>query len=733
MLPRPQPSVSSLANPQGPGHGARPVQPGPPDPHAPDAPAPPSALAERAIPTEVQEELRLLSTVQKALAAVRRDDWTPDHDAQLTTLRDSLQDERLDEDVASIFEEMDRLSALRAQQRRSATGTVDPTSPYFGHMLVDDDMGRRAVLIGPSTFLTERVRIVDWRNAPISRIFYQYAEGDEYEEEIAGRLVEGEVLVRRTLAIEDSELRRVATDENTWVRTAEDRWRDLKATEARLAGGAGVAIRASSLGTGHAHARRDKHLPEIASLLDKRQFDLITRPDTGVVVVQGSAGSGKTTVGLHRIAYLHFVAPRRFAGRHMAVVVFSKALANYISQVLPALGVDDVGVHVFERWAALQRKRHFPQLPQRHSDETPGLVTRFKTHACLLRLVDEVGAERRGADPAWVFEELLTDRGLLESAVERWAAPGEFSGAQVEKVWRWCSDQHYQRVDGGGPNEHDRPCLDAEDDAILLRLYQRCRGPLKGKRRKSKLRFAHLMVDEAQDLSPLELAVLIGTTGRERSVTLAGDVAQQIAVDRSRRGWTDVMDALELSHVDVSPLQVSYRSTRQIMEVANDILGPQAPSDVPSTTREGAPVAHLAFGGMGEAVAWLKEALTDLMAREPTAYVALLTADLGAAIRWYHHLERAEVPWLTLVDDQEFSFSPGIDVSDIRSSKGLEFDYVVVLDVNASTFDSESQARRLLHVGVTRAAHQVWLVSTDRPSPLVPRGLVGLLGPAEGA
>ena len=58
--------------------------------------------------------------------------------------------------------------------------------------------------------------------------------------------------------------------------------------------------------------RKDKHLPEIVALLDKRQFDLISSPASSVLVVKGGAGSGKTTVGLHRIAYLVFADEKRF-------------------------------------------------------------------------------------------------------------------------------------------------------------------------------------------------------------------------------------------------------------------------------------------------------------------------------------------------------------------------------------------------------------------------------------
>ncbi|MEZ4267289.1 MAG: 3'-5' exonuclease [Myxococcota bacterium] len=676
-------------------------------------------------PVEVQEEVELLKVVRANIARLDSAPAAPDHDKRLLELRDSLNEERLNEDVASILEEMDRLAALRAQQQTSMQGKIDADSPYFGHLVVDDDHGRRSVLIGKETFLSDRIRIVDWRNAPISRIFYQYSEGDEYDLEIADRDVSGEVLVRRTLAISGGELRRVGTDDATWVRTAAGAWEDLREREARLAGGAGSAVRPSNLGTGAASGRQDKHLPDIASLLDPEQFRLITRPDAGVVAIQGSAGSGKTTVGLHRIAYLAFKSPETFRPQRMMVVVYSRALASYISQVLPALGVEGVQVVQYDAWIERVRRGHYRGLPDVYSDDTPGVVSRFKTHAAALRMLDEVGRKSRGQDPLMVFEETMTDRSLIDDAIRRWA-PGEFSEEQAGVIHRWCSLQHFIRVDGPGPTGADTPSLDREDDTLLVRLYQTIRGSLIAPNRRP-LRHDHVMVDEAQDLSPVELAVLIDTAGDRRSVTLAGDVAQKVHEGRDFQDWRHVLDALELPHVDVSPLQVSYRSTRQIMEVAHAILGPLAPDEMAATTRVGAPVAHLAFGSEGEAVAWLAPALSDLAHREPHANIALLTADLDDAIAWYQALERAEVPWINLISDQDFSFRPGIEVTDIRSSKGLEFDYVVLLGVDGPRFPLRDGARHLLHVGATRAAHQLWIVSTGQPSPLIPAGLPGLL------
>jgi len=676
----------------------------------------------------IDEEKRLLDTVLTNLRRLKGGPAQADHAAQLTKLRDSLSDEKLPEDIASIMEAMNRTAALMAQQSQHKHGTVNINRPYFGHLKLDDDFGKRSILIGKKTFISDRVRIVDWRNAPVSRLFYQYAEGDEYEETINGQEVSGHVEAKRTVGIDKGQLKRVADEEHIWVLKSDGTWIDRKAAEARLGGGQQTAVRPDSLGTGMV-TEGDKHLTEITGLLDPEQFKLITKKETGVVIVTGSAGSGKTTVALHRIAYLNFLAPKSFRPHRILVVVFSKALANYIAKVLPGLGVEGVRVQRFDQWAGWLRKMHFRGLPKRYSEETPALVTRFKTHAALLAMLDEVGARRRNQRVIDTFEEIFTDKGWISRGLNKYA-PGEFSDDQIGQIHRWCTDSHFRREDAS--EEDSEPAdLDQEDDAILLRLYQAMIGPLRFFRGNSpkgpSLAYDHIMVDECQDLSPVEIAVLLGTANKRRNVTLAGDVAQSIAQNRDVRSWEDVLTALRLEHVRISPLDVSYRSTASIMRIAHDILGPYEPEEMATTTREGAPAAHLAFTELGEAVAWIAEALTDLMRREPLASVALLTPNTGRALSWYEALDRSEVPSISLVDDQDFSFSPGIEVTDIRSSKGLEFDYVILLDADTEHFPDSANARHLLHVGATRAAHQLWFVSTGQPSLLLPDSLAGIL------
>jgi DNA helicase-2/ATP-dependent DNA helicase PcrA len=159
------------------------------------------------------------------------------------------------------------------------------------------------------------------------------------------------------------------------------------------------------------------------------------------------------------------------------------------------------------------------------------------------------------------------------------------------------------------------------------------------------------------------------------------------------------------------------------MLLAREILGPELAPEEPLAARPGEPVELHEFGDIGEAVAFLGDALRTLMAREPTASCAVISRHAEQADAYFDGLKRAEVPALRRIRRDEFNFQPGIDVTDVANVKGLEFDYVVMVDVNETSYPDVHWARHLLHIGVTRAAHQLWLVSTSEPSVLVPKAL----------
>jgi DNA helicase-2/ATP-dependent DNA helicase PcrA len=264
--------------------------------------------------------------------------------------------------------------------------------------------------------------------------------------------------------------------------------------------------------------------------------------------------------------------------------------------------------------------------------------------------------------------------------------------------------------------------LDPEDDAILLRLLQKKYGGLflGGKR----FEYEHIVIDEAQDLAPIEMRVLLDCATDGQSVTIAGDRAQKMIFDNGFTDWPQLLADAGLPHVAIQPLKITYRSTRQVMELSRHVLGPLHNAEDALIAREGAPVGFYQFGDTGEAVAFLAEALRNLIQREPTASVALVTRYPQQADVYFDALRIAEVPKVRRVGRQDFSFTPGIDVTDVRQVKGLEFDYVVILDPTAQNFPEVIESRHLMHIAATRAAHQLWLVCSGPVSKLIPEELI---------
>ncbi len=756
------------------------------------------------------------------------------YDAQLLALRDEMVSTRL-EDLPPLLEQMERLQSLADRRRKDQNmGTVDVRSPYFGRLVLAENGRQREVLIGRSTYLDTQsgIRIVDWRDAPVSRLYYRYQEGDEYSENFGGRDTEGEIVTRRSLTIAEGQLRRIGCPQGAFARTIQGAWRRLDVTSRRLHGGEGSATRPEArgrgvLGVGDATLIDDKSLREITALIDPHQFDLITCADSGLVVIQGGAGSGKTTIGLHRLAYLSYRDQRRFRAERMLVVVFNQALCRYISQVLPSLGVEGVAIRTYSEFAAKLRLAHFEGLTSNYNADTPSSVSKLKKHPLMLRLIDNYVSDaacefesglrtvlERNAIPegnvlltkAWksnarrplrhriyqvrsaaaknpeslgldsrVALERIVAAGLRKSRdiVTAWAdilsdlprlqrqfdeyAPGTFSQSELSRAHEWSAtrctrilsevdrareeeahgNQYQPRMefdaDDDDPDDDDRELgidgrqvdeattLDREDDTLLLRLHQKLKGPLmRGAKTKEALIYEHILVDEAQDYSPVELALVLDMLSPGRSITLAGDTAQRLLMDNGFSDWRTVLADLGLSHVEIEPLRLGYRSTQEITDVAHWVLGKLASEEKGIAARSGAPVELLQFAHSGDAAGFLAEQLRALMHTEPRASVAVIARFPEQADAYFDVLEKGEVPRLRRIADQDFPFRPGVDVTDVRQVKGLEFDYVVIVEVNTYTFPETDEARHLLHIAMTRAAHQLWLAATGEPSRLLP-------------
>src|SRR5262249_12433393 len=163
-----------------------------------------------------------------------------------------------------------------------------------------------------------------------------------------------------------------------------------------------------------------------------------------------------------------------------------------------------------------------------------------------------------------------------------------------------------------------------------------------------------------------------------------------------------------------------YRCSTEIAHFAAAVLGPlREDTAPPHTTRSGPPVELFRFTDHGACVAFLADALSDLARAEPLASVAVLTPTPGLSALHHRGLHGSEVPRLRRVEHGAFMFAPGIEVTEIEQAKGLEFDYVVLIEASATHFPDTAESRRLLHVGATRAIHQLWLTAVVPPAAAV--------------
>jgi DNA helicase-2/ATP-dependent DNA helicase PcrA len=755
------------------------------------------SAAEQALIEEEETILQLVSTSLQARSSQQRPSAggrTKDFEA----LREEAASAHA-EDLPALFDQMNTQRALF--ERRADEALPDLRSPYFAHMKLEENGRVRDILLGHKTFLdVTKWPVIDWRHAPISRIFFNYREGEDYEEELPGRIAEGVVRARRIVTIHEGELKHIITPEASFRKSTDGEWRkENRHFIPHLHGGAGSASRAQHLGTGQAQMSG----PEVSALLDPTQFELLNADSHEPLLILGGAGCGKTTVALHRMAVLLYREPKRFSQNQMLVVVPEQGLVRLSRRLLGSLNLGEVEVTTFDSWMERQARLLIRGLPKRVCDITPGDVSRFKRHPAireafpilvaqqaerlkqqLLKKVPDIGPwlAETWQDPKVALlpklerlehrfckhlteqakpttqqrlkvvreafrklkkealnlnqdrNELFTSEPVLQAIVA--ASAGDLKPGIVKTVLSHSLDQFAQNerhdyrsmdksklemVDGRSliDDEDDDKynTIDVEDFALLLELLHYKTGQMHSRHGKFRT-YQHIVIDEAQDLAPIERNVLSRTMHEDTAVTIAGDAAQQIDPSTSFASWEQVLDELGVKRVRANHLTTQYRSTKQIAHFAHQILGPLAPEHEPQALREGVPVTVTPMPNDGQVSLFLNEALTNLMMEEPHACVAIISKTPEFAQKLYDVLQ--DIPKLRLVENGAFDFRPGIELTTADQVKGLEFDYVIIPDAGALFYRDRPEDRRLLHVAATRAIHQLWVMTVGKPSPLLP-------------
>jgi DNA helicase IV len=250
------------------------------------------------------------------------------------------------------------------------------------------------------------------------------------------------------------------------------------------------------------------------------------------------------------------------------------------------------------------------------------------------------------------------------------------------------------------------------DVGILLRLFQ-----LRTLRKNPQAEnfalnyFDHLVIDEAQDFSQVELECLYAASSSERSLTICADPNQQILGFVDSSGLKNFELQLRKSGVTEELLEVSYRSTAEIMEVANRVIG----KDMEKGGRQGEPVIFQKCANKDEALVALKEIVLAQQEQAPNGLIAVVCRQKNQVNYVYESLKM--VPG---VRKEPQRFQPGILVTNAHQVKGLEFTAVVAWNVSAQDYRANNdQDRNLLYVVLSRACDRLAVFCHEEPSPYI--------------
>jgi DNA helicase IV len=627
---------------------------------------------------------------------------------------------------------------LRATLFRRAEALQDlPDTPLFfgrldyGAPAESFHIGRRHVHDPAGTPV-----VIDWR-APVSRPFYQASRDDPMGLEL-----------RRRFGFSGGELT-AFEDERFGAGPAGDSAGD--------AAGAGAGEPVSRLLIEEIERPRSGPMRDIVATIQPDQDDIV-RADVGqTVCVQGAPGTGKTAVGLHRVAYLLYAYSERVARRGVLIIGPNRAFLAYIRNVLPALGEVDVSQLTVTELAAT--------VPVRGQDTLA--AAQVKGDARMAEVLRRAVWSRR-AEPS---EPLVLSRGAHRWRISAYELSGlaaelrerglsygagrDLLGhriahvilSQLEAAGETCDDRTHDAVRRSRPVRamvdtiwpkvdpvrlvfsllSDSGALAAAAAGVLDEAEQQAvrwarppRGP--GSARWSPAdavlidearglieripSLSHVVVDEAQDLSPMECRA-IGRRCATGAATVLGDVAQG-TTPWATANWAELLGHLGKPEAELRVLRTGYRVPRQILDYASRLLSRIAPGLSPaSSLREDPGALRIVAVPPGRLTGQLAQVCTGAAAQPGS--VAVIAAD-----QQLPELSRALTGHGLAHDvlDGEPAAGGRLTLVPVTMSKGLEFDHVIVVEPAAIT-RAEARGLPRLYVALTRAVSRLTVLHTE--------------------
>lgn len=694
--------------------------------------------------------------------------------------------------------------------------------PYFARLEFVSERGRQQVYFGHAHLGLSHGTILDWRCDLYSLYLGGNARQQTYRVQATGKIHKVDLLLKRRLEIKDNTLHDMAdtVDYRNQPQVAPVKSQQVQEKQS--------APRETDTASDEFLIRRlnergDPRLQDIVATIQADQDAIIRAPMDQALLLHGVAGSGKTSIAYHRLAYLMFTEHGyKLQPKDILVIGPNRMFLGYVSDLLPSLGVGGIQQQTFADWTWAQLRKRDTNLPQtvqfvdpveealnsprqnraeqdrlwlsarvrgslkfrqvleRHvqrlaeqpplgtaefrnavklpmSDTVPGSAEYVLNPAALRELWQQTDlsaplAQRREqlvqkahehmghfmeknfghAEEAELLRELRRLRtnlsnffnqtwkvSLLESFEALFqtgwlssVAKGLLTNDEVRALRQTRPAPLPKRTEKGKKKEAAAPqSIDVSDLPGLLVLSELLYGSV-------TTTYRHLVLDEAQDFSPLQLDLLLRACPSQ-SVTIVGDTAQSIFAYRGIEQWDEFTPLLPEDKLQNHLIRQNYRSTAPIVALCNAVqralLGDKALESL-AIQRQGAKPLMVALASAEQQQLHVLGQLRELLgAGHPT--VSVIMARPQEVAEFSSFLKRQGMEHIALLEDQPLTTASlrGVIVTTASLSKGLEFAAVIVPNADEEHYSSSSKHDgHLLYVALSRALHVLRLTTVER-------------------
>lgn len=507
--------------------------------------------------------------------------------------------------------------------------------------------------------------------------------------------------------------------------------------------------------------RIGKKLQDIVSTIQSQQNEIIRDEIHKPALMQGVAGSGKTTILLHRLAYLFYTYPNQINDTNSLIIAPNQVFIDYVSDVLPNLGVNRVDTLTYLFWAkkvlGLDRystispekedfgikeykgslefikvldqyfdkfeKNLLEGIPSTLRYDIEGRYYELKEQYKNIEMAERVGLAVEYAFAQKVFRKYREgkinireqDQEKIKEEIDRYIRKSCNVYEMYKELFKTdIVSKEISKYTLNGLKHNGRiHTFRVEDLAPMVYLHFKVNGSKFDEKE-------YVMVDEAQDMSLIQLLTLL-IIAKNGNITLAGDLAQSIIPPFYIKDWDDVKNLIKNeTQKDTSyyELQKCYRTTVEIIEYANRIFKHTFPESYKL------PEAVLRHGEEVKIIEEEKniedldrkeiEVFIDLIKKDfqkGSVTIALLARDKNHAIDLYNVFKEYETAiGRDVVNYSENNYQSGLLILPIENAKGLEFDSIILADINSDFYGEDMLSSKLLYVALTRALHRVYVI-----------------------